>query len=112
MVSITIPDYDDTHQHITPPQVYDLRAEPNPFTESTSFNFVLRKTAIAEVSVYNIKGELVKSYPAQHVTADKTISLTWNGKGDNGNTLPVGIYLYRLQVNGRTEQTKRIILMR
>ena len=112
MVSITIPEHNDPHQHITPPQIYDLRAEPNPFTESTNFNFMLQKTAIVEVSVYNIKGELVKSYPAQHVTADETISLSWDGKSDNGKTLPVGIYLYRLQVNGRTEQTKRIILMR
>lgn len=112
MVSITIPEHNDPNQHITPPQIYDLRAEPNPFTESTNFNFMLQKTAIVEISVYNIKGELVKSYPAQHVTADETISLSWDGKGDNGKTLPVGIYLYRLQVNGRTEQTKRIILMR
>lgn len=112
MVSITIPIHEDPHQNITPPQVRELRANPNPFTQSTNINFILNETSMAEVSIYNIKGEKVRSYPSQHVTAEEIVSLNWNGKDDNDKNLPVGIYLYKLVVNGSTRDTKRIILMR
>lgn len=112
MVSITIPIHEDPHQNITPPQVREMRANPNPFTQSTNISFVLNETSIADVSIYNIKGEKVRSYPSQHITAEEIVSFTWDGKDDDCKNLPVGIYLYKLAVNGSTRDTKRIILMR
>jgi len=109
---LAIPDQSDPPQHITPPQVSELRAEPNPFIKSTRISFMLSETSIVDVSIYNIKGELVKSYPSQQVTAGNTAFLSWDGRGDNGKTLPVGIYLYKLQVNGTIQDTRRVILIR
>jgi len=36
----------------------------------------------------------------------------WNGKDENGNELENGVYFYNLIVNGRTEEIKKLILMK
>ena len=44
------------------------------------------------------------------VSSSKT--LDWNGKDENGNDLQAGVYLYKLLMNGKTAQTKKLILMK
>ena len=44
------------------------------------------------------------------VSSSKT--LDWNGKDENGNDLQAGVYLYKLLMNGKTAETKKLILMK
>ena len=109
---ITIPETNDPNQNITPPQVYDLLASPNPFNESTKITFTLTQSAMVDVAIYDVKGGLVKSFNSLHITADDLVSLQWDGKDENGKSLSNGIYLYSLKVNGQDYATKQVILMK
>ena len=50
--------------------------------------------------------------PSVLTLPDEASSIYWNGKDESGNDLQAGVYLYKLLVNGKTTQTKKLILMR
>ncbi len=108
---LTIPDQHDPGGGLIPEPVrYGLfQNEPNPVISSTKISFNLPETAQVELAIYNLKGQLVKSLYSG-VTSSKT--LDWNGKDENGNELQAGVYLYKLLVNGKTAETKKLILMK
>ena len=108
---LTIPEQNDPGSGIIPEPVrYGLlQNEPNPVIESTKISFNLHETAKVELNIYNLKGQLVKSLYSG-VASSKT--LDWNGKDENGNELKAGVYLYKLLVNGKIEETKKLILMK
>ena len=92
-----------------------LQNTPNPFgstNTSTEINFVIDKTALAEVKIYNIQGQLIKNLYRGIVNRNEELSLDWDGKDDEGNILPSGIYFYQLKVNGKPYDVKRLILLR
>ena len=109
---ITIPDINNPNPNVTPPQVYDLLASPNPFNESTKISFTLTQSAMVDVAIYDVKGALVKSFDTQHVTANDEVLLKWYGNDENSKSLSNGIYLYSLKVNGQDYATKQVILMK
>jgi len=39
-------------------------------------------------------------------------TIMWNGKDEQGKKLENGVYFYNLIVNGKTEETKKLILMK
>ncbi len=108
---LTIPDQPDPGGGLIPEPVrYGLfQNEPNPVISSTKISFNLPETSQVELNIYNLKGQLVKSLYSG-VASSKT--LDWNGKDGNGNELQAGVYLYKLLVNGKTAETKKLILMK
>ncbi len=97
---------------IEPPIVYDLKNVPNPVNTSSKFRFTLDKASLVSVSIYNLKGELVRTLPSVLAPEDETSSIYWNGKDENGNELQPGVYLYKLLVNGKIAETKKLILIK
>jgi hypothetical protein len=84
---------------------------PNPFNPTTTINFNLKNNSLVNLSIYNIKGQLVK------ILVDKNLSkgrknYIWNGINDQGLPVPSGIYLYKLEVNGKTVETKKMSLIK
>ena len=105
------------HETPTIPKQYGLHQnKPNPLSigkETTKISFILPKTAIAEIKIYNIRGELVKDlYKGVAYGDDEVKDIIWDGKDENGVEQRTGIYLYQLKVNGKTYETKRLILLR
>ena len=58
--------------------------------------------------MYNLKGQLVKSLYSG-VASSKI--LNWNGKDEHANDLQAGVYLYKLFVDGKITETKKLILL-
>jgi hypothetical protein len=112
VAQITIPDPSVNPPQITPPIVYDFKNVPNPINGSAKFQFTLDKSSMASVSIYNILGELVKTLPPVMTQPDETAHIFWNGKDDNGKKLTPGVYFYNLIVNGKTSETKKLIMMK
>jgi len=81
---------------------------PNPMQNSTRISFSLPRDAnAAQLSIYNIKGELVQKI---RIPSGETYIL-WDGTDINGNLLPSGIYFYKLQAGG-TAITRKLLLLR
>jgi len=112
VAQITIPHPDDPGQQVTPPTAYNISADPSPFSQNTTISFVLSQTGMVDVAIYNVKGELIKSYASVMATADEKVEFEWNGKNDAGKTLSNGVYLYSIKVNGKDYATRRMILMK
>ena len=108
---LTIPESPDPGNGAVPePEQFGLfQNEPNPVIFSTKIAFNLTESAKIDLKIYNINGQLVKTlYPG--VTSKRTI--VWDGKNDNGKELKPGVYFYNLIVNGKTAETKKIILLK
>ena len=111
VAQLIIPEIYDPGGGLVPVQeIYGLlQNEPNPFIESTKISFNLHKTAQVELNIYNLKGQLVKSLYSGMTSSQ---SLAWDGSDAAGQKLSAGVYLYKLIVNGKTEDVKKLILMR
>jgi hypothetical protein len=83
---------------------------PNPFNPETQIAFELRRAGLAELSVYNLTGEKVRTLVAAQLPAG-THTFKWDGKDDAGRNLSSGIYLYRLR-NGALEKSRTMLLVK
>ena len=79
---------------------------PNPFNPVTNISYTLNTAGNVSINVYDVRGRLVENLVNGYRSAD-TYHYTW----DAGNTAS-GIYYYRLSVDGRIVDTKRMILLK
>jgi len=78
---------------------------PNPFNPTTEVSFNLPYTADYELSIYNVNGQLVKTFVG---TGDAgTVNIEWNA-----SNVASGVYLYRLVADGRQVATKKMVLLK
>jgi len=83
---------------------------PNPFNPSTTISYTMNKAAHANVSIYNVKGQLINTLVNEN-KGFGTHSVVWNGTDTKSNTVPSGIYFYRFTTENHTE-TKKMMLMK
>jgi len=70
---------------------------PNPIRTSTTISFSTPEyTDNAEIEIYNVKGQLVKTLLPTTTHQSVLINVYWNGTDENGNQLSNGIYFYKL----------------
>jgi hypothetical protein len=82
---------------------------PNPFKMETSIRFNLPKSAEAELSIYNIKGQKVKTLINAFQKSGLS-SFSWDCKDDNAKQVSNGIYYFRLTSGGKTLTRKMLFL--
>jgi Arylsulfotransferase (ASST)/Carboxypeptidase regulatory-like domain/Secretion system C-terminal sorting domain len=82
---------------------------PNPFNPSTTIHFQLNTETIedAQLTIYNLKGQLIHQFP---IFNDQS-TITWNGTDNQGRSVPSGIFFYRLQ-SGEYSETRKMILLK
>jgi len=91
------------------PAITSLSNYPNPFNPSTTITFSLNtnNTENADLSIYNLKGQLIKQYSV----SNDQYSVTWNGIDSSGKSVSSGVYLYKLET-GNKNYTRKMILMK
>ncbi|TSA24574.1 T9SS C-terminal target domain-containing protein, partial [bacterium] len=94
-----------------PVQVVSLYQNfPNPVRNSTTFSFALpQDIQKAELSIYNLKGQLVKTF-TPNIDEGPRFEIEWNGKDSFNKPVASGVYLYRLTTD-RKEITKKLLLL-
>ena len=90
---------------------YQLTNYPNPFNPETNIVFNLPEDGKVQLDIYNIRGQKVKTLINSNLDQGNH-SVIWNGEDDSGKKVSSGVYLYKLQVNGKTEKTKKMLLLR
>ncbi len=83
-------------------------AYPNPFNPQTTIKFSVKESDTAQLIIYNLKGQIIKTYPkflpGQHV-------IVWNAKDNNNKDVTSGVYLYKL-ISHSYSKTNKMILMK
>ncbi|MCX6135452.1 MAG: T9SS type A sorting domain-containing protein [Ignavibacteriales bacterium] len=72
---------------------------PNPFNPSTTIRYDLPKEAPVTLEVYNVLGVRVRTLLAGETVSAGRHTMMWDGRDDNGNVAPSGVYLYRVNAN-------------
>jgi hypothetical protein len=90
--------------------VYTLSATnyPNPFNPETTISFSVPTSGYTTLKIYNLKGEVVRTLVNDVREAGK-YNVVWNGTDDRGRTVSSGIYLYRLENNGKKLTGKMLL---
>ncbi|MCD6330091.1 MAG: T9SS type A sorting domain-containing protein, partial [Candidatus Cloacimonetes bacterium] len=84
---------------------------PNPFTLKTSISFFVPNVSNVEISIYNIKGQKVKTI-TNEICQKGQQQVVWNGDDNSGNNVGAGVYFYELKMNGKTEAIKKCIMLK
>jgi len=108
-ISITIPTEDNDPDFLPEIDMEDFYNYPNPFYQNTRISFMMKEAGNVEVTIYNTKGQKVRSIFSGDITADEMKEETWDGKDSSGKKVKSGVYLYVLKTDTNT-YTKKMIL--
>lgn len=82
---------------------------PNPFNPETTISFNMPKAGHAEVAVFNLKGQLVKTILNDQI-ATGNHNIVWKGTDTNNRAVASGIYFFRVKTAENTIQKKMILM--
>ena len=82
---------------------------PNPFNPKTSISFDLNKNQYVKLDVFDLRGNHIinlvnkKAYSGMH-------TIQWKGTNSNGESVPTGVYLYRLSTAQEGQTNKMLFI--
>ena len=104
-----------------PTPEFQIYNHPNPFNPSTEIRFQLSdfsEIESVEIEIYNLKGQKVKSifpslcHPELIEGRGNEFSVIWSGKDINEQPVSSGVYLYKLNVDGKMKATRKCLLLK
>jgi hypothetical protein len=82
---------------------------PNPFSSTTQISYAVNADAEVELVIFALLGQrVVTLVRGRQKAGQKTVR--WNGKDENGNDMPTGLYLCRLLIENQAEVKKMLVL--
>ncbi|TET18443.1 MAG: T9SS type A sorting domain-containing protein, partial [Candidatus Cloacimonadota bacterium] len=69
---------------------------PNPFATVTTISFILPDAKDIELTIFDLRGCLVKRFSLFSPHSSLTSSVSWDGRNDSGIKVSPGIYFYKL----------------
>jgi flagellar hook assembly protein FlgD len=84
-------------------------AYPNPFNPFTNLSFVLPEAMNYNLRIYNVAGQLVRSY--EGVGSASLNVVTWDGRDNAGVEVSSGVYFYKL-IAGGFSATEKMVMMK
>jgi len=97
-----------------PSQTQLLANYPNPFNPETWIPFQLSQDAEVRLTIYDVQRKRIRQLQLGQVAAGRYVTADqaayWDGKGQTGEAIASGTYLYQLQAGDYTETRKMVIL--
>ena len=90
------------------------KSYPNPFTQKTTISYVLSKATEINIKIYNIQGKQIQTLLTKKRQLPGKYNILWHAIDENGNSLPNGIYIYRIEglnENGLFVINQKLMLM-
>ncbi len=82
---------------------------PNPFKNATTIIYKLKQSCHVLLSVYDMTGRKMKTLIDEY-RKNGEYQVVWDRKNEKGETLPAGIYYYRLKAGDELITRKTVIL--
>ncbi len=98
----------------TPSRISDFYLAPNypnPFNPTTRLGFHIAEFGFVELTIYDVTGRTVKTLVQEKLSPGR-YEVQWDGTDDAGQRVASGVYLYRLVVDHRHVQTRKMVLLR
>ena len=83
---------------------------PNPFNPTTTIDFSIPKDSGINLSIYNLKGQKVKTLLNEYKEAGKH-QVVWNGRDESNKRAASGLYLYKI-ISGKETVTRKMLLLK
>jgi hypothetical protein len=84
--------------------VMNLTAIPNPVVDHTVFSFKPTQpfgTLSVRIEIFTYSGQIVRTLEDKFIeNTTSAVVIPWDGTGENNQTLPDGLYIYRLVASG------------
>lgn len=71
---------------------------PNPFNSTVNIGFILPQSALATISVHDLRGKLIRRFDIDAHAGPNF--LRWDARTENGERIPSGVYLYSVSTQG------------
>jgi len=103
--------YTDEEQEIVPEidRTVLYSNYPNPFNPTTQIAFSIPQEGKVNLSVYNIKGQLVKTLINRRIISGSH-NVNWNGRDNTGKLVSSGVYFYKLKFDKKEISEKMLLL--
>jgi len=95
---------EDTAQLVSKPELY--QNYPNPFNNETNISFSINENSDVGLSIFNIKGEFIKNI------CEERLEKGFHNYSFKADELKSGVYFYKLMINGKLAETKKMIYLR
>lgn len=95
-------------------QSIDLSVDPDPFSPQldiyTTIKYNLPESSEFDLAIYDLSGLKVKTFFDSAISAPGEVR--WDGRDDNGEFLPIGIYIIYAKVDGQDQiETKKTVVI-
>jgi len=101
---------DASDQTPAPELNLELKAEPNPFNPFTEVVFTAPATGETTLNIYNLGGRHIETLLSRDLAAGEH-RVQWDGTGQDGRSVPSGVYLVHLNSRGGN-RTGKLLLAR
>jgi hypothetical protein len=92
-----------------PDEIYLWQNYPNPFNPETTIRYQLPVSANVFLKIYNLQGQLVRTLINENKEAGFH-EIVWDARDETGQSMPSGVYLYRIQAADFTYVKKLTLL--
>jgi len=83
---------------------------PNPVNEEVNISFSLPQKSYVKLSIYNLKGQLVKTLINEEYDSGNH-QIKWNGRNKRNEPVSSGVYFYKFE-SEKYQKNKKILLIR
>ena len=108
----------DVATNVLPVEIKNIKQEklttlniyPNPFSQSTTINFSIVKSANVSLQIFDISGRLIKTLANEEMEAGNH-EIKWNVSDERGVQVSTGIYYLKL-ITGNYIETKHLSIIK
>jgi flagellar hook assembly protein FlgD len=98
---------DDTEEMVLATRLFPV--QPNPFSARTTIRFSLRSEEEVSLSIYDARGQLVKTL-ADHEMPAGMHEVAWDGTDNMGHVVASGVYFTKFAAGAYTRTEKTMYL--
>ncbi len=110
ILTIIEPEESENYGDNTVPEDFHLfQNYPNPFNPKTTIKYFLKNNSKIELNIFSVTGREIKTLENQ-IRNSGDHSIVWDGRDNEGNRVNSGLYIYRLNIDGRIKCKKMLLI--